>query len=122
MKSKVLVAILAGILVGAWGGVGVAGQISYSMRSAEKGFVPPPDPEAPNSSVMLVDAVIGRPLGLASTIAGTGVFVVTLPFTLPTCSAGEAGWGLAGRPAGWTFMRPLGRGAPLYEEKGVFRP
>ena len=52
MKNKVLVVILAGSLVCAWGGVGVAGQISYSMRSAEKGFAPKPDPEVPNSSVM----------------------------------------------------------------------
>ena len=98
MKSKVLLVILAGSLICAWGGVGTAGQIGYSMRSAEKGFAPKPDPEAPNSSVMAADAVIGRPLGLATTIAGTGVFLVTLPFTLPTGSTEDAAWGLAGRP------------------------
>lgn len=122
MKSKVLVVILAGSLICAWGGVGVAGQISYSLRSAEKGFAPKPDSEVPNSSVMLVDAVIGRPLGLVSTIAGSGIFLVTLPFTLPTGSNDDAAWGLAGRPGGWTFNRPLGRGVPEYEEKGVFKP
>jgi hypothetical protein len=122
VKNMVLVVILASSLVIAWGGVGVAGQIGYSMRSADKGFAPKPDPEVPSSSVMLMDAVIGRPLGLAAAIAGTGIFVVTLPFTLPSETSGDAAWGLVGRPTGWTFMRPLGRGAPVYEEKGVFRP
>jgi hypothetical protein len=92
------------------------------MRSAEKGFVSKPSPDPPSSTVMAFDAVIGRPLGLASTIVGTGVFVVTLPFTLPSETSEEAAWGLAGQPTGWTFMRPLGRGAPEYEEKGVFKP
>jgi hypothetical protein len=122
MKIKVLVVILAGSLVCAWGGVGAAGQIGYSMRSAEKGFVSKPSPDPPSSTVMAFDAVIGRPLGTACTIVGTGVFVLTLPFTLPSETSGEAAWGLVGQPAGWTFMRPMGRGAPEYEEKGVFKP
>jgi hypothetical protein len=122
MKRKVLVTILTLSLVGAWGSVGAAGQIGYSMRSADTGFAFKPSPEPPSSSVMAFDAIIGRPLGLATTIGGTGVFLVTLPFTLPTDSAGEAAWGLAGRPYGWTFKRPLGRRAPLFEEPSIFKP
>jgi hypothetical protein len=122
MKRTVLVTILTLSLVGAWGSVGAAGQIGYSMRSAETGFAFKPSPEPPSSGVMAFDAIIGRPLGLATTIGGTGVFLVTLPFTLPTDSAGEAAWGLAGRPFGWTFKRPLGRRAPLFEEPSVFKP
>jgi hypothetical protein len=122
MKSKVLWIILVMILVGAWGSVGVAGQISYSMRSAEKGFGFQPNPNPPSSTVVAVDAIIGRPLGLATTIAGTGVFLVTLPFSAISESTGEAAWGMVGRPAGWTFVRPLGREAPIYQERGVFNP
>jgi len=122
MKSKVLLVILAISLVCAWGGVGAAGQIGYSMRGAEAGFGFKPDPNPPSSSVVAVDAIIGRPLGLAATIAGTGVFLVTLPFSLTSESTGEAAWGLVGRPGGWTFVRPLGRGEPLFEERGVFQP
>jgi hypothetical protein len=122
MKNKVLLVILVMSLVCAWGGVGAAGQISYNMRGAEQGFGFKPNPNPPASSVVAVDAILGRPLGLATTIAGTAVFLVTLPVSLPSESTSEAAWGLVGRPAGWTFVRPLGRGEPVYEEPGVFQP
>ena len=122
MKSKVLLGILVISLVCAWGSVGAAGQIGYSMRGSEAGFGFKPDPNPPSSSVVAVDAIIGRPLGLATTIAGAAVFLVTLPLSLTSESTGEAAWGLVGRPYGWTFVRPLGRGEPLFEEQGVFQP
>jgi hypothetical protein len=122
MKRKVLLVILVVSLVCVWGGTSTSGQIGYSMRSADKGFAFKPSPEPPSSSTVAADAIFGRPLGLATTIVGTGVFLVTLPFNRTYESTAEAGWGLVGRPAGWTFVRPLGRGAPIYEEKGVFQP
>jgi hypothetical protein len=122
MKRKVLVVILASILVCAWGGVGVAGQIGYSMRSAEKGFVSKPNPEPPSSTAMAFDGLIGRPLGAAASALGIALLVVETPLTLHSGTTSEAAWGLVGRPVGWTFSRPLGRGAPEYEEKGVFKP
>ena len=99
MKNKVLLGILVVSLVCAWGSVGTAGQIGYSMRGSEKGFAFKPNPDPPSSSVVAVDAIIGRPLGLATTIGGTAVFLVTLPFSLTSESTGEAAWGLVGRPA-----------------------
>jgi hypothetical protein len=122
MKRKVLLVILVVSLVCVWGGAATAGQIGYSMRSAEQGFAFKPNPDPPSSSVVAVDAIIGRPLGLATTIAGTGVFLVTLPFSLPSESTAEAAWGMVGRPGAWTFVRPLGRSAPEFEEQGVFKP
>ena len=122
MKSKVLQLILVVSLVCAWGSVSSAGQIGYSMRSAEEGFGFTPQAGPPSSGVMAADALIGRPLGLATTIAGTGVFLLTLPFSIPSQSTDDASWGLVGRPGGWTFVRPLGRGAPEFEERGVFKP
>jgi hypothetical protein len=122
MKNRVLLVILVMSLVCAWGGVGTAGQIGYSMRGAEKGFGFKPNPNPPSSATMAFDGVIGRPLGLATTIIGTAAFLVTLPVTIPSESTSEAAWGLVGRPGGWTFVRPLGRSEPLFEEEGVFQP
>jgi hypothetical protein len=122
MKSKFLLAILVMSLMCAWADVGAAGQISYSMRGAEKGFGFKPNPNPPSSSVVAVDGLIGRPLGLATTIAGTAAFLVTLPMSIPSESTAEAAWGFVGRPAGWTFVRPLGREEPVYQEQGVFQP
>jgi hypothetical protein len=121
MKRKVLLAILALSLVCAWVSVGAAGQISYRMRGAEA-FASKPDPDTPSSSAIAADAILCRPLGLVTTIAGTGVFLVTLPFSISSHSGEQAAWGLVGRPGGWTFIRPMGQGAPFFEEKGVFEP
>jgi hypothetical protein len=97
---------------GAWG------QMSYSMRSAEKGF--PITPKKPTSTQVFLDAAVGRPVGLATTLVGTTLFVITLPFTVPSGSTGEAAHGLIVEPGAWTFVRPLGRTEPQYEERGVF--
>ncbi len=119
MKNRVLRAVLVMGLVCAWGSAATAGQIGYSMRDTGFGLKTPAGP--PSSAVVAADAILGRPLGLATTIAGTGVFLITLPFSGISNSTDEAGWGLVGRPAGWTFVRPLGRDAPIYEERGVFQ-
>ena len=95
MKSKVLLVILAMSLVCAWVSVGAAGQIGYRMRG-EEAFAFKPNPGIPSSSAMAADALIGRPLGLATTIAGTGVFLLTLPFSLPSESSRRGGLGVDG--------------------------
>ena len=122
MKNKVLLLILVISLVSAWASVGTAGQIGYSMRGAERGFGFKPDPNTPSSAVMAADGLIARPLGLATTIAGTALFLITLPVSIPSDSTADAAWGLVSRPGGWTFVRPMGRGEPFFEERGVFQP
>jgi hypothetical protein len=122
MKSKLLLLILAVILGWGWGGAAAAGQIGYSLKSSETGFGFKPETGTPSSAVMAADALIGRPLGLATTIAGAGTFLLTLPFSASAQSTGDAAWGLVGRPGAWTFVRPLGRGNPDFEERGVFKP
>jgi hypothetical protein len=62
----------------------------------------------PSGSSMLIDAVIARPLGLLATVVGAAVWVVSLPFSLPSGSADEAAQALVGDPAAYTFKRPLG--------------
>ncbi|EEF26239.1 conserved hypothetical protein [Ricinus communis] len=57
---------------------------------------------------MFGDAVIARPLGLAFTVIGAAVYVVTLPFSLAGGNAGAAGKTLVVGPAEATFVRCLG--------------
>lgn len=72
------------------------------------------DDETPAAYAMIGDAVIARPLLLAATVIGTGVFVVTLPFTLASGSVGKAGKALVVDPGEATFVRCLGCATPGY--------
>lgn len=61
-----------------------------------------------DSSDMMADLFIVRPISLVGAVLGTAVFLVTLPFTLPTQSTDEAAKALVGDPFEYTFNRPLG--------------
>lgn len=66
-------------------------------------------PEAkPSGGAMVADAVIGRPLLFVATVLGTGLYVVSLPFSLAGGNAGDAGKALVVEPAKNTFVRCLG--------------
>jgi hypothetical protein len=119
MKKMILVFLILG-LGWTWASLGLAGDIGYRFREQSTPLKRLPGP--PSSTVVATDALIGRPLGLATTIAGAAVFLVTLPASIPSQSVGDAAWGLVGRPGGWTFVRPLGREVPQFEEGTVFRP
>jgi len=119
MKSKILVVMLAVSLVCAWGGTSVAGVLGYSLERADRGFERKADAE-PSATVVAFDGLIARPLGLATTIGGTGLFLVTLPFSVPSGSVNEAAQGMIVRPGGYTFVRPMGRSDKRFEEEGVF--
>ena len=62
----------------------------------------------PTGEGMFADLIFLRTVGLAGTIVGTAVFIVTLPFTLPTNSVKKAAKKLVVAPAKFTFARPLG--------------
>ena len=63
----------------------------------------PPGPEA-----MTVDLVAVRPLGVVATLAGSAIFIVSLPFSALGGNT-EAAWDrLVADPARFTFTRPLG--------------
>lgn len=66
------------------------------------------DVNAPPAYAMVGDLVFARPLGAIFTVIGTGVFVVTLPFTALGGNVGEAADALVGEPARATFARCLG--------------
>jgi hypothetical protein len=62
----------------------------------------------PSSTAVVYDVLIMRPLGLAATTVGVAVFIVGLPFTIPTRSVGIAAEKLVAAPFTFTFRRPIG--------------
>lgn len=66
-------------------------------------------PEERRGGDMAVDLVLARPIGLLSIIGGSVLFVVSLPFTIPSGSVGAAADELVRKPINYTFRRPLGQ-------------
>ena len=64
---------------------------------------PDPDP-----AVVCADAVVMRPLLFASTVAGSAIFVVCLPFAALSKSVKSTAHALVVAPAQATFTRALG--------------
>lgn len=64
--------------------------------------------ESPSALAMTGDALFARPVLLATTIVGSAVYLVSLPFSLLGGNAGEAGDVLVVGPAKATFVRCLG--------------
>ncbi|NIQ38065.1 MAG: hypothetical protein GTN81_05700 [Proteobacteria bacterium] len=55
----------------------------------------------------IVDLVVLRPLGCVAIVAGTGVFLLTLPFTYPTRNVEKAADRFVKAPFRYTFLRPF---------------
>lgn len=64
--------------------------------------------EAPPAYAMVGDLLVARPLLIASTVIGTAVFVVTLPFTVLGGNVKDAGKSLVVAPGQAAFVRCLG--------------
>ncbi|WP_273205670.1 hypothetical protein [Marinobacter subterrani] len=64
--------------------------------------------EKPSALAMTGDALFVRPALLATTIVGSAVYLVSLPFSLLGGNADEAGEVLVMGPARATFVRCLG--------------
>jgi hypothetical protein len=62
----------------------------------------------PPAFAMIGDLLIARPLLVAATVIGAGVFVVSLPFTAFGGGIGEAGQALVLDPGRSAFARCLG--------------
>ena len=61
-----------------------------------------------DSTAVIADVIVGRPLCFAATVVGSAFFVVALPFALFSKSVAKTGDVLVGKPARATFTRPLG--------------
>lgn len=64
--------------------------------------------EYPKAFSMTADLLIARPLQVAATAVGAGVFVVTLPFSALGGNVGEAAEALVIEPGRAAFARCLG--------------
>ena len=53
----------------------------------------------------MLDLFIARPLGAAAGIAGTGLFILSLPFTIPTGAVDEAARMFVSEPFRFSFKR-----------------
>jgi hypothetical protein len=53
----------------------------------------------------IMDLFIARPLGFAAGIVGTGLFVVSLPFTVPTGGVNDAAETFITKPFKFSFKR-----------------
>ncbi|MBL6749653.1 MAG: hypothetical protein ISP90_03990 [Nevskia sp.] len=88
---------LAASLLAASAGAGADSANLYSNADAG------PSPEA-----VTADLVVVRPLGVAATVIGTGIFLVGLPFEAVTGNFSGPARTLIGGPAKYTFQRPIG--------------
>ncbi|OHC27650.1 MULTISPECIES: multidrug transporter [Pseudomonas] len=64
--------------------------------------------KAPDAFSMVADLLIARPLLIAATVIGAGVFVVALPFAATGGGIGDAGRALVVEPGKAAFVRCLG--------------
>lgn len=64
--------------------------------------------ETPSAGMMVTDALIGRPLLLVTTVAGTAIFLVSAPFAALGGNLGDTAEMLVKTPAEATFRRCLG--------------
>jgi len=65
--------------------------------------------ERPGAGAMTFDLLAARPLGLAATALGFGVFVLQLPLAIVQEDGVRGPWeSLVVTPAKYTFTRPLG--------------
>ncbi len=66
----------------------------------------PEDVDLPGK--MAVDILLTRPIGIISTVLGTALFIVSLPFSALGGNTKQAYENLIAKPARYTFKRPLG--------------
>lgn len=55
---------------------------------------------------MMLDIVVARPLGILAGLLGSGIFVLSLPFTIPTNGVDQAAKIFVIRPFKFSFTRP----------------
>lgn len=72
--------------------------------------------EKPSGAAMIGDAIVARPFLIAGTVAGLGIFIVTLPFSLLGANSADVGKELVLSPAKSSFLRCLGC-TPVQDER-----
>ena len=64
--------------------------------------------ESGSGEAMLADTLVARPIGLVTTVVGSAVYVISLPFSLLGGNEKQARQKLVIEPTEFTFKRPLG--------------
>jgi len=64
--------------------------LSFSVTFYSNGGAQQKLSNGSNDELNMVDLLIARPLGILAAAGGTCVFIVSLPFTLPTRSVGDS--------------------------------
>lgn len=62
----------------------------------------------PSAGAMVADFVLIRPFAIVAMVAGSAIFVVTLPFSAIGKNVKAAARSLVVKPAKYAFVRPLG--------------
>ncbi len=62
----------------------------------------------PKEQDIAPDVLLVRPIGMAAVAVGSAIFVVSLPFSLPTGTAHKVAQRLILDPVEFTFVRPVG--------------
>lgn len=107
LSAMMILSLLAGVFVApvfAGGSYWLSGSESLHVDEDEDAPGAPPPGE-----FMILDALLLRPLGLASMGVGIGGAVVTAPWAAASNSGEQAAEQLIRKPAWYTFCRPLGR-------------
>ena len=82
--------------------------VSASAGNSNASGNPVYEVEAPHAYSIVADVVIARPLLIAATVIGAGLFVVTLPFSAMGGGIGRTGKALVVEPGKAAFVRCLG--------------
>lgn len=88
--------------------IALVSMMSVSMAASATDIADDGSLSRPSVWSMGIDAGLVRPVGLAATIIGVGLFVVTLPFSALGGNVGESADRLVVDPAKMTFLRCLG--------------
>ncbi|MGD0262504.1 MAG: hypothetical protein ABSD29_22295 [Verrucomicrobiota bacterium] len=78
--------------------------LTFWLSTANSGFASGTE----DTTSIVVDAVVVRPVSFALTIVGSVLFVVSLPVAAPSHSVDKTAHALVVAPAKDTFVRPLG--------------
>lgn len=71
--------------------------------------------EGGEDAAIVADILLVRPVGVVAIVVGSVIFIVSLPFTIPSHSVGTAARVLVAEPFAYTFLRPIG--CPDYKWK-----
>jgi hypothetical protein len=75
-----------------------------------------PEKDQDIAAIMIADALVVRPVGIAATVFGGSLFIISLPFSALGGNTGEVYQRLVADPARFTFARELGDFGPRWVE------